>query len=204
MAAMVATKYIGIILYPNFEELDAIGPLEVFGMLHFQDREWKAVTISEDGGPVKAFNGLSVNVDHSFENAPPLEVILLPGGLGTRQAVENPRMIEFVSVTGASAQFVTSVCTGALLLHAAGFLAGKRATTHWGSIQALRNLGDVEVIDDERFVQDGNVITSAGVSAGIDMSLYLVSLLKDAQTALNAQKAMEYYPKPPTFAEASA
>ena len=198
------TKYIGIILYPAFEELDAIGPLEVFGMLHFQDREWKAVTISEDGGPVRAFNGLSVNVDHSFGNVPPLDVILLPGGLGTRAAIDNPRMIDFVQRTGRAAAFVTSVCTGALILHAAGFLAGRRATTHWGSIQALRNLGDVEVADDERFVKDGNVITSAGVSAGIDMSLYLVSLLKDAQTALNAQKAMEYYPKPPTFAEATA
>jgi transcriptional regulator GlxA family with amidase domain len=201
------TKYIGVILYPNFEELDAIGPLEVFGLLTFQDREWKAVTISETGGPVKAFNGLSVNVDHSFDDAPPLDVILLPGGLGTRAQVENPRMVEFVRKAGKGASYVTSVCTGAFILHAAGFLSGKRATTHWGAIQGLRDLGDVEVAADERFVHDNNVITSAGVSAGIDMSLYLISLLKDAQTALNAQKAMEYYPnypKPPTFTEARA
>src|SRR5437867_4576860 len=110
------TGHIGVVLYPNFEELDAIGPLEVFGMLTFQDREWKAVTISETGGPVKAFNGLSVNVDHSFDDAPPLDVILLPGGLGTRAEVENPRMVEFVRKAGKGASYVTSVCTGAFIL----------------------------------------------------------------------------------------
>ncbi len=197
------TKTIGIILFNNFEELDAIGPLEVFGMLTFQDREWKAVTISEDGRPVKAFNGLSVNVDHSFDNAPPLDVILIPGGWGTRSESENPSMVNFVRKAAKDASYITSVCTGAFVLHAAGFLAGKRATTHWGQIANLRQLGDVTVIDNERWVQDGNVITAAGVSAGIDMSLYLVSLLKDAQTALNVQKTMEYYPKPPTFAESA-
>jgi len=198
------TKHIGIILFPNFEELDAIGPLEVFGMLTFQDRDWKAVTISENGFAVKAFNGLSVNVDYSFANSPPLEVILVPGGLGTRAESENAHMVKFVREQGQNARFVTSVCTGAFVLHAAGFLSGKRATTHWGSIANLRQLSDVTVVDDERWVHDGNVITAAGVSAGIDMSLYLVSLLKDAQTALNVQKGMEYYPKPPQFAGTTA
>ncbi len=196
------TKYIGVILYPNFEELDAIGPLEVFGMLRFQDREWQAITISETGGPVKAFNGLSVNVDHSFDDAPALDVILVPGGFGTREESQNPRMIEFVQKTARQASYVTSVCTGAFILHSAGFLSGRRATTHWSQIENLRAAGDVEVVDDQRFVHDGNAITAAGVSAGIDMSLYLVSLLKDAQTALNVQRGMEYYPKPPEFAEA--
>jgi transcriptional regulator GlxA family with amidase domain len=200
VTAMAATKYIGIVLFPSVEELDFVGPFEVFGGLTFQDREWKAVTISETGEPVKAANGLSVNVDYSFDDAPRLDVILVPGGVGTRTESENPRMVEFVQKAGNEASYVTSVCTGAFILHAAGFLSGKRATTHWGVIQALRDLPDVEVIE-ERFVHDGKVITSAGVSAGIDMSLYLVSLLKDAQTALNVQKMMEYYPEPPTFAE---
>jgi transcriptional regulator GlxA family with amidase domain len=91
-----------------------------------------------------------------------------------------------------------------MVLHGAGFLAGKRATTHWGAIGELRALGDVTVEEGERWVEDGNVITAAGVSAGIDMALYLVSLLKDAATARNVQKFMEYYPKPPTFEEAPA
>ncbi len=142
-------------------------------------------------------------MDHSFDDAPQLDVLLLPGGLGSRTEVDNPRMIEFVQKAARDASFVTSVCTGAFILHASGLLSGKRATTHWGSMGQLEALNDVEVVR-ERFVHDGNVITSAGVSAGIDMALYLVSVLKDAQTALNVQKMMEYYPQPPSFEEARA
>jgi transcriptional regulator GlxA family with amidase domain len=100
---------------------------------------------------------------------------------------------------------VTSVCTGAILLHHAGFLEGKRATTHWGAIPELQGLGGgTDVVNDERWVHDGNVITAAGVSAGIDMSLYLISLLKDPATAKRVQQMMEYYPKPPVFDEVPA
>ena len=194
-------KTVGIVLFPGVEELDFVGPYEVFGGLTFQDRDWRVITISEAGDSVKAANGLSINVDHSFDDAPRLDVLLLPGGLSTRKEVDNLRMIEFVQRAGKEASYVTSVCTGAFILHRAGFLFGKRATTHWGAVQGLRELGDVEVVS-ERFVHDGSVITSAGVSAGIDMTLYLVSLLKDAQTAKNVQKMMEYYPQPPSFEEA--
>ncbi len=194
------TKTVGIVLFPGVEELDFVGPYEVFGGLTFQDRDWRVITIAEAGDSVKAANGLSINVDHSFDDAPRLDVLLLPGGLNTRKEVDNLRMIEFVQRAGKEASYVTSVCTGAFILHRAGFLFGKRATTHWGAVQGLRELGDVEVVS-ERFVHDGSVITSAGVSAGIDMALYLVSLLKDAQTAKNVQKMMEYYPQPPAFAE---
>lgn len=197
------TKTVGIVLFPGVEELDFVGPYEVFGGLTFQDRDWRVITISEAGDSVKAANGLSINVDHSFDDAPRLDVLLLPGGLSTRKEVDNLRMIEFVQRAGKEASYVTSVCTGAFILHRAGFLFGKRATTHWGAVQGLRELGDVEVVS-ERFVHDGSVITSAGVSAGIDMALYLVSLLKDAQTAKNVQKMMEYYPQPPSFEEAHA
>jgi transcriptional regulator GlxA family with amidase domain len=129
-------------------------------------------------------------------------VVLVPGGFGTRQEMTNPRMLEFLRRTARTASYVTSVCTGALVLHKADLLAGKKATTHWGAIDLLRGMGDVEVVK-ERYVQDGNVITAAGVSAGIDMALYLVNVLKDAQTARNVQKMMEYYPKPPELEEAT-
>ena len=195
------TKTVGIVLFPGVEELDFVGPYEVFGGLTFQDHDWRVITIAEAGDSVRAANGLSINVDHSFEDAPRLDVLLLPGGLSTSKEVDNLRMIEFVQRAGKDASYVTSVCTGAFILHRAGFLFGKRATTHWGAVQGLRELGDVEVVS-ERFVHDGSVITSAGVSAGIDMALYLVSLLKDAQTAKNVQKMMEYYPQPPSFEEA--
>jgi transcriptional regulator GlxA family with amidase domain len=131
-------------------------------------------------------------------------VILLPGGLGSRTEMDNPRMLDFVRRAGASAQWVTSVCTGAMILHRAGFLDGRKATTHWGALNELRGLGGCEVLEGVRWVEDGNVITSAGVSAGIDMSLYLVSKLKDENAAKAVQKMMEYYPKPPEFAETSS
>jgi len=196
------TKTIGIVLYPNFEELDAVGPYEVLAMLAKIDPEWRVVTIAEQAGPVRAFSGLQLVADHGFDDAPALDVILLPGGLGSRREMDNPRMLDYVRAAGNSAEWVTSVCTGAMILHRAGFLDGRKATTHWGAIYELRNLGGCEVLEDARWVEDGNVITSAGVSAGIDMPLYLVSLLKDPTAAKNVQKMMEYYPKPPTFEEA--
>ena len=195
------TNKIGIILFPEVEDLDFAGPLEVLGNMALMDRDWQVLTIAETTN-VKTAYGLKITVDYGFEDAPPLDVLLVPGGLGTRREVDNPKMIQFVREAGSRASFVTSVCTGAFILHRAGFLSGKRATTHWGATAQLRELGDVEVIE-ERFVQAGNVITSAGVSAGIDMALHLVSLLRDATTAQNVQKMMEYYPQPPTFAEAS-
>jgi transcriptional regulator GlxA family with amidase domain len=203
---MTATKTIGIVLFPDFEDLDAIGPREALTMMaKFSGGDWQVVLISEDGGPVTSFLGTRYLVDHSYESCPSLDVILVPGGLGTRVEMKNPKHIEFVQRQGRQAAWVTSVCTGALVLHQAGFLEGKRATTHWGSIPELQNLGgNTTVVNDERWVHDGNVITAAGVSAGIDMSLYLISLLKDPATAKRVQQMMEYYPKPPTFEEAPA
>ncbi len=193
-------KQIGIVLFKDFEDLDAIGPKEALTvMAKTTGGEWEVVLISEDGEPVTSFLGTRVIVDHSYESCPRLDVILIPGGLGTRVEMNNPKHIGFVKKQGAGCEYVTSVCTGALVLHAAGFLAGKRATTHWSALDALRALGDVTVVDDERWVHDGNVITAAGVSAGIDMALYLVSLLKGPQTAKSVQHMMEYYPKPPVF-----
>lgn len=200
------TKTIGIVLFPDFEDLDAIGPKEALAMMaKASGDEWQVVLISEDGEPVTSFLGTRYMVDHSYDSCPPLSVVLVPGGLGTRTQMNNPKHIEFVQRQGRKAEWITSVCTGALVLHSAGFLEGKRATTHWGSIPELQNLGgNTTVVNDERWVHDGNVITAAGVSAGIDMALYLISLLKDAATAKRVQQMMEYYPKPPVFEEATA
>jgi transcriptional regulator GlxA family with amidase domain len=202
----MSTKYIGIVLFKDFEDLDAIGPREALTMMaKGTGGEWEVVLISEDGEPVTSFLGTRYMVDYSYENCPSLDVVLVPGGLGTRAEMNNSKHIDFVQRQGASAHWVTSVCTGALVLHKAGFLEGKRATTHWGSIAELQNLGgNTTVVNDERWVHDGNVITAAGVSAGIDMSLYLISLLKDPAMAVRVQQMMEYYPKPPVFEEAKA
>lgn len=200
------SKTIGIVIFPDFEDLDAIGPKEALTMMaKGSGGEWNVVLISEDGEPVTSYLGTRLIVDHSYDSCPILDVILVPGGLGTRTQMDNPKHIEFVQRQGSHAAWVTSVCTGALVLHKAGFLEGRRATTHWGAIAELQNLGgNTTVVNDERWVHDGNVITAAGVSAGIDMALYLISLLKDPDTAKRVQQMMEYYPKPPVFDEVSA
>lgn len=199
-------KTIGIVLFNDFEDLDAIGPKEALTMMaKASGGKWQVVLVSEDGGPVTSFLGTRYMVDHSYENCPPLSVILVPGGIGTRAEMENPRHISFVQKQGANAEYVTSVCTGALVLHKAGFLEGRRATTYWGAITELQGLGgNTTVVNDERWVHDGNVITGAGVSAGIDMALYLISLLEGAEMAKRVQQLMEYYPKPPVFDEVTA
>ena len=195
------TRTLGIVLFPEVEELDFVGPLEVFGTLAKLDKEWRVVTVAETHDLVRAANGLEVKPEYSFADCPPLEVLLVPGGMGTRRERKNPKMLEFVRKAAVGASHVTSVCTGAFVLHGAGLLSGKRATTYWASLDWLKSLGDVEVVN-ERFVHDGNVVTAAGVSAGIDMALYLVGLLSGPDTARRVQKAIEYYPEPPEFAEA--
>jgi transcriptional regulator GlxA family with amidase domain len=204
MEVETVTKNVGIVLYPDFEELDAVGPYEVLGMLAKIDHDWRVFTIAEKAGPVRAFSGLNLVAEYGFDDAPPLDIILVPGGLGSRKEMDNPAMLEYVRKAGEAAEWVTSVCTGAMILHRAGFLSGRPATTHWGAIHELKALGDVDVKEGVRYVHDGNVITSAGVSAGIDMALYLVSLVKDANTAKSVQKMMEYYPEPPSFESAAA
>ncbi len=134
--------------------------------------------------------------DHSFATAPPADIILVPGGMGTRTEVDNSRMIDFIRAHGAGAAITTSVCTGAFLLERAGLLDGRRATTHWRSMNRLRALGTVEAVE-ARWVDEGQVITSSGVSAGIDMALYLVGRLWGPATARRVQKGIEYFPAPP-------
>jgi transcriptional regulator GlxA family with amidase domain len=139
-------------------------------------------------------------VQHDFRSCPQLDLILIPGGQGTRTEVDNPALIDFVRGQAARAAWVASVCTGAFILERAGVLRGRSATTHWASLDRLRDLGTVTV-QEERFVVDGNVASSAGVSAGIDMALWLVERLWGREIALNTQKMMEYYPSPPFSAE---
>jgi transcriptional regulator GlxA family with amidase domain len=197
------TKTVGIVLFPGAEELDFVGPYEVFGMFaQLFDKDWQVVTVARTAEPVRSAKGLGVVPTHTFDDCPPLDVLLVPGGFGTRTEVDNPALMDFVRRAGAAAQWVTSVCTGAFILERAGFLKGRSATTHWFSMNELRALPDVNVIE-QRFVVDDNVITAAGVSAGIDMALYLVGRIAGPEVARNTQKAIEYYPEPPYAEEAA-
>ena len=195
-------RTIGILIFDDAEELDFVGPWEVFTALrqvqeHRGDEPVSVVTVSERGGEVRCAKGLRVIADHSFADAPPLDVVLVPGGQGTRREVDNPTLVSWLQTAAERSEWVTSVCTGALLLHEAGPAWGKRVTTHWSFVDSLRGRGDVEVVEGERYVRDGNLVTSAGVSAGIDMALWLVGEWHGPDTARTIQHHIEYYPEPP-------
>ena len=191
----------GILLFPDAEELDFVGPWEVFTMAKGLRPDDRVVTIAQTREPVRCAKGLRVIPDHGFDDAPKLDVVLVPGGQGTRREVANPALIEWLRKTGAQCQWVTSVCTGTLLLHEAGFAKGKRVTTHWTFVEQLRTRGDVEVLEHIRYVRDGNLVTSAGVSAGIDMALWLLGQIHGVTVARQVQRFMEYDPAPPYAAE---
>ena len=191
----------GILLFDDAEELDFAGPWEVFTMAAKMKGEGTVVMIAEHDRPVRCAKGLRVLPDHTFTNAPALDVVLVPGGQGTRREDKNPVLLEFLRAAGARAWWVTSVCTGAALLAAAGLARGKRITSHWAYLDTLRERGDVTVLDGRRYVRDGNVVTAAGVSAGIDMALWLVGEINGPDFACGVQKAIEYDPAPPYAAE---
>src|SRR5262244_3549151 len=143
----------GILLFEDFEELDAVGPWEVFTVARQLFPENRVVTIARTREPVRAAKGMRVLPDHSFADAPALDVLLVPGGQGTRREVGKPELIDWLRKAGGSCTWVTSVCTGALLLNEAGFAKGRRVTTHWGFVDQLRARGDVEVLDGVRWVR---------------------------------------------------
>jgi transcriptional regulator GlxA family with amidase domain len=184
----------GILVFPNVEELDFVGPWEMLGMWsRFPGGPEQRLIVAQSLEPVTCAKGLSVNPHVSFDQCPQLDFILVPGGQGTRQEVDNPVLVRFLSEHTKRCKAVLSVCTGAFLLHRAGLLSGKKATTHWNSLDRLRALGDVMVVE-ERFVRDGNVWTSAGVSAGIDLMLAFIAQVAGEEAAGKVQFAAEYYP----------
>lgn len=188
---------VGILLYPDAEELDWAGPFEVFSMAAM-GKELDVMTIAQNSEPVRCAKGLRVLPDHSFETAPRLDVVLVPGGEGSRVEMDNPVLVEWLKAAAAPCTWITSVCTGSILLHRAGLASGCEITTHWAYVDTLRELApDAKVRDDVRYVRDGRVVTSAGVSAGIDMSLWLVGELYGADHARFTRKWMQYDPEPP-------
>ena len=202
------TKAIGILLFDDVEELDFVGPYEVFTMAgETQKRRNEAVShdvllLGESEGPVRCAKGVQVVPHMSIAAAPALDVLLIPGGMGTRREVKNEKLLAWIANAAKSCRWVTSVCTGSYLLAAAGPARGKRVTTHWAFVEQLRARGDAgEVLENVRYVRDGNVVTSAGVSAGIDMALWVTGQLHSAAFARDVQRAMQYDPAPPYAAE---
>ncbi len=187
----------GILLFDGFEELDAIGPWEVFGAAMQQFPQDRVLSIAETPRELLAAKGLRVVAQHGFSDAPPLDVLIVPGGRGVRTEVSNPQLIAWLRQAGARARWVASVCTGTLLLHEAGFARGKRAITHWSFCDELEARGDITLLRGRRWVRDGNLVTAAGVSAGIDMALWLLGQLRGEEAARQTQRYIEYEPAPP-------
>jgi transcriptional regulator GlxA family with amidase domain len=193
-------KHIGIFLFPGVEELDAIGPWEVlsFWTSTWPDDGWRVFTFAEDGGDISCAKGLSVRVDHSDADRPHLDVLIYPGGQGTRAHLHDNDRLAWVCRRRDDGTLMCSVCTGSLVYAAAGILAGRPATTHWASLDLLAQLDpSIDVMPDARYVDSGEVISSAGVSAGIDMALHLVARLAGVERGRQVRRGIQYDPQPP-------
>jgi len=184
----------GVLVFNEVEELDFVGPWEMLTMWRkVADGPENCLIVSQSREPIICAKGLSINPHVSFADCPVLDYLLVPGGQGTRQEVNNPVLLEFVANQAKNCKAVLSVCTGSFVLHAAGLLSGKKATTHWGSLGRLRALGDVSVVE-QRYVQDGSVWSSAGVSAGTDLMLAFIASVAGEEAAGKVQFGAEYYP----------
>lgn len=192
---------IGILIYDDAEELDFVGPWEVLTPKPGIAERNRVLTIAERDGPVRCAKGLRVLPDTSFADAPRLDVLLVPGGKGNRGEGRGV-LVDWIRKVVPQVRWLTSVCTGAFLLQEAQLLEGKRVTTHWAFIEQLRQRGgNLTVLENRRFVRDGNLVTAAGVSAGIDMSLWLMGQLHGVEVARKVQRLIEYDPAPPYSAD---
>lgn len=182
---------ITILVFNDLTVLDAIGPYEVLSKIPGAKIQFASL----EAGPVICQGGVRLVADYSIRDIKGTDILLIPGGKGINNLLGNDEVLNWVRMIHENTKYTVSVCTGALLLGAAGLLKGKKATTYWNSIEKLKDFG-AEIVK-SRYVIDGKIISSAGVSAGIDMSLKLVSMLKNESVAKIIQLAIEYDPDPP-------
>lgn len=189
-------KTIAVVLYPGLTALDLVGPLQVLTELERFAPQYRTVVVGADTSPMATDIPLQLVADRSFAEVPHPHVLIVPGGRnGTIRAMRDPGVRGYVRTAAATADVVGSVCTGSLILGAVGLLVGRQATTNWFFAGVLRPLG--ATYHRQRWIEDGNVSMSAGVSAGIDWALHLVARLTDEATARRVQLALDYDPKPP-------
>jgi transcriptional regulator GlxA family with amidase domain len=200
---------VGILLFDGVEVLDFCGPFEVFASASQpgdapggEHKLFDVITIAEAHRLIRCRGGLLVMPHHDFTDHPPLDIVVIPGGPGTRRERENPVSLEWIARQHERTAITASVCTGAFLLAAGGLLDGRRATTHWASLDWLRqHYPRIDVRAEERVVDEGRLVTSAGVSAGIDMALHIVSRLFGNDVAAATARDMEYVWSPATHRE---
>ena len=192
---MTTTRTLAILLFDDVEVLDFCGPFEVFSVANrfTPDPAFIVTTVAEKTGPIATRGGLSVNPDYRLTNLPRPDILLVPSGQGTRKEMHNPALIDWIKTTSTKTELILSVCTGALLLAKAGLLDGLESTTHRGAIDLLRQTAPNSVVHtDRRFLDNGRVVCSAGVAAGIDMSLHIVRRLHGTEVAEQVSVQMEY------------
>ena len=192
-------RTVGILIFDDVEVLDFCGPFEVFATARpLEDssdeaRLFQVVTIAEEDRIVHCRGDLLVQPHHTIDDHPALDILVVPGGQGTRRERLNGRLLDWITAQNESIELITSVCTGAFLLAERGILDGRRATTHWASVDWMReHYSSVTMLADQRVVDEGHVITSAGVSAGIDMALHVVGRLHGPEIAAWTARRMEY------------
>jgi len=185
------TRRIGMLIFPRLTQLDMTGPYEVLARLPDTTVDLVARTMD----PVTTDRGMQIVPTVTYETCPPLDIIMVPGGPGQQDLMEDEAALSFLRKQAAQAKYVTSVCTGSLVLAAAGLLKGKRATSHWAAVEHLPLLGAIPVR--EQVVVDGNIVTGAGVTSGIDFALKLAAILDGEKVAREIQLQIEYEPEPP-------
>jgi len=188
-------KNIALLLFDDVDLLDVAGPFEVFSVTAALNRNslCSVFTVAQQNKSIKTWSGFSLNPTYTFSNCPRPHILLIPGGIGTRAEMKKAQVVEWIQTTAAAAELVLSVCSGALLLAQAGLLEGLEATTHHQVIENLREVTpNTKIHADRRYVDNGRIITSAGISAGIDMALYVVSRLFGEESARKAAAYMEY------------
>jgi len=196
-------KRVGIVLFENIEVLDFCGPFEVFSATRLNEERrreepspFEVLLVAEKNDPVVTTGGMKVIPDHTFESCPKLTILVVPGGGGTRKELKNPAMLNWLRIRASEVETLTSVCTGSMLLGFAGLLEGCHATTHWRSLDWMReSFPSVTVEYDKHVVEDGRIFTSAGISAGIDMALKVIERYCGEEIARATARHMEYpYP----------
>lgn len=192
-------RTVGILIFDDVEVLDFCGPFEVFSVARNPDRDgedeplFRAVTIAEEDRLITCRGGLLVQPHYTIANHPPLDIVVVPGGKGTRRERYNQNLLDWITLQDQKIELLTSVCTGSFLLAEAGKLDGLQATTHWASVDHMRETYEaISMQSDTRFVDQGRIITSAGISAGIDMSLHIVERLHGADAVAYTARRMEY------------
>ena len=199
---------IGILIYNDAEELDFVGPYEVFTMINTvrahqgQADAVNVLLISEDGNDITGKKGMRVGAHAAMADIETLEIVCVPGGMGSRAQIENKPVLAWLSRITETCDWITSVCTGSFILAKAGLTKGRRISTFWGAFEEFERLGlEGNLVPKVRFVRDGNLVTSAGVSAGIDMALWITGQLFTPDFARQVQRGMQYDPAPPYSAE---